>query len=120
LLLLQVYKAYIRLIKNLKRKISKFILAAFLLLCFTMGQVIIFTHNHAAYLKTAQGRHNKTPNPDEACKICHLNHTTTALLYADDQVCSFYGIIYKQLQVESLAYYSIALILSDNRGPPVA
>jgi len=97
------------------------IVAAFvLLLCFTTGQIIVFSHSHvASYAKTKQSKHNTSTGTDENCKICQLNHNTTALLSVDLNNTVIYGTAYKQLRVAALSYQSISLVLAATRGPPL-
>ncbi len=92
-------------------------MAVTLLLCFTTGQVIVFTHSHVTVVSTTQSKHTAA-NADETCKICQINHATTALLNAELPNAVIYGVAYKQIQATSLSYQSIASVLAATRGPP--
>ncbi len=93
-------------------------MAITILLCFTTGQAIVITHSHvAATSKTTPSKHTAT-TADENCKICQINHATTALLNVELPNAILYGVAYKQIQVRSLSYQSIALVLAATRGPP--
>jgi len=104
----------------MKNRTTRIIAAFVLLLCFTTGQIIVFTHSHVvSYSKTNTSKHSNSPNTEENCKICQLNHDATALLSIDLHNTVIYGTTYKQLHVAALSYQSIALVLAATRGPPV-
>ena len=104
----------------MKNRTIKIIAAFALLLCFTTGQIIVFTHSHvASFSKTNPSKHNVPAGTDENCKICQLNHNATALLSVDLNHTVVYGTAYKQLQVAGLSYQSISLVLAATRGPPL-
>jgi hypothetical protein len=104
----------------MKNRTIRIIAAFVLLLCFTTGQIIVFTHSHAAsFSKTTQSKHSTPAGTDENCKICQLNHNTPALLSVDLNHTVIYGTAYKQLQIAGLSYQSISLVLAATRGPPV-
>jgi hypothetical protein len=104
----------------MKNRTIRIVAAIVMLLCFTTGQIIIFSHSHiASYSKAAPSKHNTSTGTDENCKICQLNHNATALLSIDLNTTVIYGTAYKQLQVEALSYQSISLVLAATRGPPV-
>ena len=99
----------------------KIITAFILLLCFSTGQIIVFTHSHVTSLSnTSTSKDSKPVATDDNCKICQLNHTATPLLNIDLPNTVIYGTAYKQLEAESLSYQSISLILAATRGPPIA
>jgi hypothetical protein len=105
----------------MKSKTVKILAAFILLLCFTTGQVIIFTHSHvAAISKAASSKRPTSATADENCKICHLNHNSAALFNIELPNAVIYGTAYKQLQTASHNYKSISLILAATRGPPIA
>jgi hypothetical protein len=104
----------------MKNRTTRIVAAFVLLLCFTTGQIIVFSHSHvAAYSKTAQSKHSTSTGTDENCKICQLNHDATAVLNIGLHNALIYGTAYKQLQVAALSYQSISLVLAATRGPPL-
>jgi len=104
----------------MKNRATKIIAAIVLLLCFTAGQIIVFTHSHvASFSKIIPSKHNASAGADENCKICQLNHNATALLYVDLNQIVTYGTAYRQLQVAALPYQSISQPLTATRGPPL-
>lgn len=102
----------------MKNRTTRILAAFVLLLCFTTGQIIIFSHSHvASYAKTNTSKHGTTT--DENCKICQVNHNTTALLSVNLNHTVIYGTAYKQVQIAALSYQSISLVLAATRGPPL-
>ena len=104
----------------MKNKTRKIVTALVLLLCFSTGQIIVFTHSHvSASANASTSKDSKPVATDDNCKICQLNHTATPLLNIDLPNTVIYGTAYKQLEAESLSYQSLSLILAATRGPPV-
>lgn len=102
----------------MKNRTTRIVAALVLLLCFTTGQIIVFSHSHvASYSKTSPLKHATAS--DENCKICQLNHDATAVLNVDLHNTVIYGTAYKQLRLTTLSYQSLALVLAATRGPPV-
>jgi hypothetical protein len=104
----------------MKNRTTGIVVAFVLLLCFTTGQIIVFSHSHTvSYSKTSSSKHGTPTGTDENCKICQLNHNMAALLSTDLNHTVIYGTAYKQLKVAALSYQSISLVLAATRGPPV-
>lgn len=105
----------------MKNRTRKIVAALILLLCFATGQIIVVTHSHVASSSktTTPSKHNTATGTDENCKICQLNHNTTALLSVDLNHTVIYSTAYKQVQVAALSYQSISLVLAATRGPPL-
>jgi len=116
-LLLLAFKAIFASV--LKNSATRILLTFILLLCFTTGQVIVFTHSHVANFSKTQSKHQASTNADENCKICQLNHDAIALLNIDLPNAIIYGTAYKQVLQGDLSYQSISLVLAATRGPPV-
>ena len=103
----------------MKNRTTRILAAFVLLLCFTTGQIIVFTHSHVSYYtKINQTKHSTPAGTEDNCKICQLNHNTVALLNIELNTTVIYGSAFKQLQVAALSYQSISLVLAATRGPP--
>jgi hypothetical protein len=91
------------------------------LICFAVGQVTAFSHQHLTDIKsrTATAKHDTSGQTvKEKCYVCDTMHHTSMAIFTDAVPALHFTIIDTQYKRQH-DYKGIALILSADRGPPV-
>ncbi|NCD70810.1 hypothetical protein [Mucilaginibacter agri] len=103
---------------TIKQRATKTLVASMLLMTFLLGQLIVIAHSHKQGYDTHQGQ-TKKDNTDEKCKTCAQNNH--AQLFYQQQQDLFYVAVtpIKSYLYYQDSYYSVKLLQSCNRGPPV-
>ncbi|MBW4890059.1 hypothetical protein KXQ82_10045 [Mucilaginibacter sp. HMF5004] len=92
------------------------------LICFAVGQVTAFSHQHLAVIKSHSSLSKQTTSGQtvkEKCYVCDAMHHTSMAVFTDVTPIIYVTTVDTQYTREH-DYKGIALILSADRGPPVA
>jgi len=105
-----------------KKRSVNILSSLLLLLTFITGQVIIIAHTHKSDRQAAKhyaSQKDKYKVSEDNCPIC-VQHGNAQMLLQQHQF-NFWSLSSSYTQVAfSAIYQSIELLLSGNRGPPVA
>jgi hypothetical protein len=92
------------------------------LICFTVGQITAFSHQHLADLKSrpVTAKHNASGQTvKEKCYVCDTMHHISMAIFTDVAPV-LYTTKADTQYTRQYDYKGIALILSAGRSPPVA
>ncbi len=104
----------------MKTRLRHIVYSRIVLICFALGQIIAFSHQHIVEAKSASHLTKQSATGQtvtEKCYVCDAMHHTNMAIFSDTAPLLHVTIIDTQYTRQH-DYKGIALILSADRGPP--
>ena len=106
----------------MRNRLCHIVYSRIVLICFAIGQITAFSHQHLSDFKSQNHltKHSTTGQTvKEKCYVCDAMHHTNMAIFTDAKPALYVTVIDTQYKRQH-DYKGIALILSADRGPPVA